>query len=77
MVYNKKKNLSGDYFKGYLKAGVVKDYNSIPLTEETIVVIFLCKNGSVMCHEIAKENFEIIISDSLKTKKDEVENGKR
>ena len=67
MVYNKKKNLSGDFFESYLKEGVVKDYNSFPLTEETVAVIFQCKNGSVMCHEIAKENFnEIVLKNSLK-----------
>lgn len=52
MVYDLKKDYNGTSAKSYFDDKAVIDYTMFPYNVNTNILVFKCKNGSVMSHEI-------------------------
>lgn len=60
MVYDLKKDFDGSAAKSYFEDKAVIDYTVFPYNGNTNILVFRCKNGSVMCHEIRQDALEFL-----------------
>lgn len=60
MVYDLKKDFDGSAAKSYFDDNVVVDYTVFPYNGNTKILVFKCKNGSVMSHEIRQNALDFL-----------------